>query len=53
MRFWPGCVPRQNAASSAWAPLIEEMAESLPVDASPPARQRLSFVAIGSLDFRA
>ena len=28
--------------------LIEEMAESLPIDASPPARQRLSFVAVGS-----
>ena len=28
--------------------LIEEMAESLPVDASPPARRRLSFVAMGS-----
>ena len=28
--------------------LIAEMAESLPVDPSPPARQRLSFVAVGS-----
>ena len=28
--------------------LIEEMAESLPVGASPPARRRLSFVAMGS-----
>lgn len=28
--------------------LIEEMAESLPVDASPPARRNLNFVAMGS-----
>ena len=36
---------RRHLSMSA---LIDEMAESLPVDASPPARQQLSFVTIGS-----